>query len=87
MPQIKNKKFDLTRIGKIPSQVKNTKDFNNVKDFEKENHGVLPTLSIPKDLIEQFRKEAREKQWKLTTLMTNILKERYGKNDNESENK
>lgn len=27
MPQIKNKKFDLTRIGKIPSQVKNTKDF------------------------------------------------------------
>ncbi|MBP1526000.1 MAG: hypothetical protein H9Q65_05390 [Spiroplasma ixodetis] len=87
MPQIKNKKFDLTRIEKIPSQVKNTKDFHNIKDFEKEKQGVLPTLSIPKDLIEQFRKEAKDKQWKLTTLMTNILKERYGKNDNESENK
>ncbi|WJG71455.1 hypothetical protein [Spiroplasma ixodetis] len=46
----------------------------------------LPTLTIDDWLIEDFNKEAKTKKWTKTTLMNEILKERYGKGNKKNEN-
>lgn len=77
MPIEKSKKIDLENF-QIPDQVLNTKDYGKSVKYEKKVQGVLPTLSIPEDLIREFRNEAKQRKWTLTTLMEEILMERYG---------
>ena len=46
----------------------------------------LPTLTIDDWLIDDFNKEAKTKKWTKTTLMNEILKERYDKGNKNNEN-
>ncbi|MBP1525516.1 MAG: hypothetical protein H9Q65_02540 [Spiroplasma ixodetis] len=46
----------------------------------------LPTLTVDDWLIDDFNKEAKTKKWTKTTLMNEILKERYGKGNKKNEN-
>lgn len=59
--------------------------FNESKENKKRD--LLPALSCNPIYIKKFREEAKSKKWSLTTLMNEILEFRYGKIDNESENK
>ncbi len=91
MPKVSNKLSNLNILkSKNPTaqeQVKNLASYAGTKDFEKrEWNKVLPPMTCNPILVEKFRKEAKSKKWKFTTLMNEILEERYGKIDNESEN-
>ncbi|WP_158676192.1 hypothetical protein [Spiroplasma poulsonii] len=46
---------------------------------------MIPNTFCSKYLVNKFRKEAEEKRWSYTTLMTIILEERYGKENNNNE--
>ncbi|WP_424527550.1 hypothetical protein [Spiroplasma endosymbiont of Glossina fuscipes fuscipes] len=84
MPQ--TKKIDINKLPDIPEQLNNTKDFKNIKPYiKKKQWEIIPTLSISKELAISFRKEAKLKKWKLSTLMEQILIERYGKENNNNE--
>ncbi|ALA98607.1 hypothetical protein SKUN_001756 (plasmid) [Spiroplasma kunkelii CR2-3x] len=71
---------------------KNRKTLEKIEDtvaFKKENEKYwkqkIPTMTCEKKLVEAFKKEAKEKEWKYTTLMNKILRERYGKEKNNNE--
>lgn len=71
---------------------KNRKTLEKIEDtvaFKKENEKYwnqkIPTMTCEKKLVEAFKKEAKEKEWKYTTLMNKILRERYGKENNNNE--
>lgn len=71
---------------------KNRKTLEKIEDtiaFKKENEKYwnqkLPTMTCEKELVEAFKKEAKEKEWKYTTLMNKILRERYRKEKNNNE--
>ncbi|MBP1525594.1 MAG: hypothetical protein H9Q65_03265 [Spiroplasma ixodetis] len=63
---------------------------NNSISFKnkiKENKKVLlPNTTCDLNLVESFKKEAKDKKWKMSTLMNEILKERYGKENINNEN-
>lgn len=61
----------------------NKKSTANNKNKRKKQ---LPTLTIEDWLINNFNKEAKSKKWTKTTLMNEILKERYSKETNNNEN-
>ncbi|BET39508.1 hypothetical protein SAP269_20970 [Spiroplasma ixodetis] len=47
---------------------------------------MIPNTFCSRYLVDQFRKEAKEKRWSYTTLMTTILEDRYGKENQDNEN-
>lgn len=56
------------------------------KNKVKENKKVLlPNTTCDFYLVENFKKEAQTRKWKMSTLMTIILEERYGKESNNNE--
>ncbi|WP_308149558.1 hypothetical protein [Spiroplasma sp. AdecLV25b] len=75
---------------KILERVENTAAFSkeNLKIKDKRIATcMIPNMYCEEELVEAFRKEAKDKKWLYTTLMNEILRERYGKINNESETK
>lgn len=56
---------------------------NKIKENKK---FLLPNTTCDFNLVEYFKKEAKDKKWKMSTLMNEILKERYGKENINNEN-
>lgn len=67
-------------INKLVSE-KGTKKFKK-RDYSQ----ILPNMTCYKKLVKLFRQEAKEKKWLPTTLMNEILAERYNINFEELEN-
>lgn len=66
--------------------IKELSSFSNTKEFKKRtSKDMIPNTFCSKYLVNKFRKEAEEKRWSYTTLMTIILEERYGKESNKNE--
>ncbi|WP_424527522.1 hypothetical protein [Spiroplasma endosymbiont of Glossina fuscipes fuscipes] len=55
---------------------------NKIKDNKKV---LLPNTTCDFYLVENFKNEAQQRKWKMSTLMNEILKERYGKEINNNE--
>lgn len=73
MPNIDKKNTDKTK-----DLINKTSSFNNVKAFNKlDNSTFMPRMKCNSKVVEAFRKEAKKNKWQLTTLMNEILSERY----------
>ncbi|RUO85878.1 hypothetical protein [Spiroplasma endosymbiont of Megaselia nigra] len=59
------------------------KTINNIPQTKRKKQ--LPTLTIEDWLIDNFNTEAKRKKWSKTTLMNEILKERYGRENIQNE--
>lgn len=83
--KVSNKLSDFNNLNKInktdTKEVINTlTSFKDTKEFKKRDwKQVLPPMTCHKILVEKFKIEAKEKKWKYTTLMNEILEARYGK--------
>ncbi|WP_252320411.1 hypothetical protein [Spiroplasma endosymbiont of Lariophagus distinguendus] len=67
--------------------IKELSSFSKTKDFKKRTtQDMIPNTFCSRYLVDKFRKEAKEKRWSYTTLMTTILEDRYGKENTEDEN-
>ncbi|PQP78019.1 hypothetical protein C6B38_08765 [Spiroplasma sp. ChiS] len=75
MPVIK-KKSTLEMID-------NSVSFKNKIKYNKKV--LLPNTTCDFYLVKNFKKEAQQRKWKMSTLMNEILKERYGKENNNNE--
>lgn len=87
MPNI-SKKSDTKIINTkgVKELITNSASFNKTSDFKKiKNEEFMPRMKCNSILVKKFREEAQNKKWLLTTLMNEILEERYGKIINESE--
>lgn len=87
MPKTSNKLSSFSSMQKESisnkEAVKSLASFSNTKEFKKRNtEEMLPAMTCHKELVAKFKKEAKEKKWKYTTLMNEILEERYGKVEN-----
>ncbi|WP_252319538.1 hypothetical protein [Spiroplasma endosymbiont of Lariophagus distinguendus] len=74
---------------KILERVENTAAFSKENSKVKDKRfttDMIPNMYCEKKLVEAFRKEAKEKKWLCTTLMNEILRERYGKGNKKNEN-
>ncbi|BET39666.1 hypothetical protein [Spiroplasma ixodetis] len=74
---------------KILERVENTAAFSKENSKAKDKRfttDMIPNMYCEKELVETFRKEAKEKKWLYTTLMNEILRERYGKGNKKNEN-
>lgn len=93
MPKPSTNKLDSLKVyeEKKPTaqeQVKNLASFSKAGDFNKRQWSkAMPPMTCNPVLVEQFRKEAKDKKWSFTTLMNEILEERYGIVEEESESK
>lgn len=59
--------------------INNHVSFNKVKEFKKRTtEQIMPTMTCHTELVEAFKTEAKAKHWKFTTLMNQILSDRYG---------
>ncbi|AXF97239.1 hypothetical protein [Spiroplasma phoeniceum] len=73
---------------KILDRVENTAAYskeNLKRSGKRKTTDMIPNMYCDKKLVEAFRKEAQNKKWLYTTLMNEILKERYGKENNNNE--
>lgn len=75
MPQNikKDIKVELEKMKKM-STFSETKEFKK-RDWKK----VIPPIAAELWIVDAFNQEAKRKKWSKTTLMNEILKERYGK--------
>lgn len=85
MPKISSKLSDFSSLNQIKKPdnkeaINSLTSFKNTKEFKKRDWTqVLPPMTCHKELVEKFKIEAKEKKWKYTTLMNEILEARYGK--------
>ncbi|WDA55052.1 MAG: hypothetical protein PPFGHCPK_01533 (plasmid) [Spiroplasma endosymbiont of Drosophila atripex] len=89
MPNVIKKKLNIQtqNVSSPTDMIIKTASYSGVKNFKKvDENFVMPRMTCDQELVKQFRKEAQEKQWSYTTLMNNILKERYKNINIESEN-
>ena len=67
--------------------INKTASFSGTKEFKKlDNLTFMPRMKCNSEVVKNFRKEAQSKKWKLTTLMNEILAERYNIDLEELEN-
>ncbi|RUO85880.1 hypothetical protein [Spiroplasma endosymbiont of Megaselia nigra] len=95
MPKIINtisslKKLDNSnndeKINDIEENINKLSSFKNAREFKKRNwKNILPPMTCDVELVQKFRDEANSKDWKYTTLMNKILRERYGRENNNNE--
>lgn len=68
-------------------KMKKMSTFSEAKEFKKRDwKKVIPPIAAEPWIIDAFNREALNKKWSKTTLMNEILKERYGKENSNYEN-
>ncbi|AXF97268.1 hypothetical protein [Spiroplasma phoeniceum] len=73
MPNIDKEKTNITK-----NLINKTSSFSDVREFKKlDNSTFMPRMKCNSQVVKEFRKEAKRKKWQLTTLMNEILAERY----------
>ncbi|MBW3059309.1 hypothetical protein D6D54_07710 [Spiroplasma poulsonii] len=73
MPNIDKQKTNITK-----NLINKTSSFSDVKEFKKlDNSTFMPRMKCNARVVMAFRNEAKIKKWQLTTLMNEILAERY----------
>lgn len=86
MPKLKNVLLNNNSSFDSVSQVEKLVSYSNKKEYKQRPHQLkIPTMTCPINLVDSFKKEAQNKRLKYTTLMTIILEERYGKENNNNE--